>query len=59
MKPSSHEITKSEKKSRPGQIGEPVMVRLQPDQLAILDDWRRRQPDLPSRAEALRRRAGL
>jgi len=53
------EIVKSAKKKRAEQTGEPVLVRLQPDQLAILDDWRRKQPDLPTRAEALRRLAGL
>jgi hypothetical protein len=35
------------------------MVRLQPELAAPLDDWRRQQPDLPSRAEALRRLAEL
>jgi hypothetical protein len=32
--------------------GKPVMVRVQPQQL---DDWRRRQDDLPGRPEAIRR----
>jgi hypothetical protein len=27
----------------------------QPAELRIIDDWRRRQPDLPARAEAIRR----
>ena len=31
------------------------MVRLQPDLAAPLDAWRRKQADLPSRAEAIRR----
>jgi hypothetical protein len=31
------------------------MVRLQPELSAPLDDWRRKQADLPSRAEAIRR----
>lgn len=31
------------------------MVRLQPELAAPLDDWRRQQQDLPSRAEAIRR----
>jgi hypothetical protein len=31
------------------------MVRLQPELATPLDDWRRKQPDLPSRAEAIRR----
>jgi TPR repeat protein len=32
-----------------------VMVRLQPELAAPLDDWRRKQADLPSRAECIRR----
>lgn len=35
------------------------MVRLQPDNLAALDAWRKGQSDLPSRPEALRRLAEL
>lgn len=31
------------------------MVRLQPELAAPLDEWRRQQQDLPSRAEAIRR----
>jgi len=34
-----------------------VGARLQPELLKQLDDWRRAQPDLPSRPEALRRLA--
>lgn len=34
-----------------------VSTRLQPELLKRLDDWRRAQPDLPSRPEALRRLA--
>jgi hypothetical protein len=33
----------------------PVMVRLSPDQVKSLDDWRRQQQDLPGRPEAIRR----
>jgi hypothetical protein len=33
----------------------PVMVRLSPDQVTRLDDWRRAQSDLPGRPEAIRR----
>ena len=33
----------------------PIMVRLSPDQVRAVDDWRQRQEDLPSRAEAIRR----
>jgi hypothetical protein len=37
-------------------IGKPIMVRLQPDQLAILDKWISRQADpKPSRPEAIRK----
>lgn len=31
------------------------MVRLQPELVVPLDEWRRQQQDLPSRAEAIRR----
>jgi hypothetical protein len=58
MHPSSHETMQPPKKkikSRPPATGTPVQVRLQAEQLAALDDWRREQPDLPGRAEALRR----
>jgi hypothetical protein len=30
-------------------------MRVAPEWLAIIDDWRRQQPDIPSRAEAIRR----
>lgn len=33
----------------------PVMVRLAPDQVKAIDDWRRKQEDLPGRPEAIRR----
>jgi len=42
---------------RPGQSGTFVGTRLQPEMLKLIDDWRREQPDLPSRPEALRRLA--
>ncbi len=42
---------------RPKQTGLLVATRLQPELLKRLDDWRREQPDLPSRPEALRRLA--
>jgi hypothetical protein len=51
MSKSSREITKS----RAPETGAPVLVRFQADPLAELDDWRRKQIDLPSRAEAIRR----
>jgi hypothetical protein len=31
------------------------MVRIQPDMAKALDDWRRKQEDLPGRPEAIRR----
>jgi hypothetical protein len=39
----------------PTGIGAPVQVRLQPDLMKQLDAWRGRDPDLPSRPEAIRR----
>lgn len=39
------------------QTGYMVATRIQPELLKRLDDWRRKQPDLPSRPEALRRLA--
>ncbi|MFZ0494411.1 MAG: hypothetical protein WBE80_10185 [Methylocella sp.] len=32
-----------------------LMIRATPDMIARLDDWRRVQPDIPGRAEAVRR----
>ncbi|HEY0414302.1 MAG TPA: hypothetical protein VGD66_14295 [Allosphingosinicella sp.] len=48
---------KNPRKLRPGQSGTFVGTRLQPALLAEIDAWRRAQPDLPSRPEALRRLA--
>jgi hypothetical protein len=45
------------RKKRPGQPGEMISTRMQPELLKKLDAWRREQPDLPSRPEALRRLA--
>lgn len=47
----------SARKKRPPQTGEMVATRIQPDLLKRIDAWRRGQPDLPSRPEALRRLA--
>ena len=47
----------SARKKRAPQTGEMVATRLQPELLAAIDAWRREQPDLPSRPEALRRLA--
>ena len=32
-----------------------LMVRVQPEMAKLLDDWRRKQEDLPGRPEAIRR----
>lgn len=45
------------KKSRPPETGLQINVRLQAADLAALDAWRKDQPDLPTRPEALRRLA--
>jgi hypothetical protein len=34
---------------------ERFQMRVSPSFLKMIDDWRRKQPDLPSRAEAIRR----
>jgi len=39
--------------------GTTVGVRCQDAMLADIDDWRRKQPDLPTRATAIRRLAEL
>lgn len=33
----------------------PYQMRVTAEWLAIIDEWRRQQPDIPSRAEAIRR----
>lgn len=53
MAKSTNDTTKPRK--RPAQSGTPVMVRLQPDQIQRLDNWRKGQAELPSRPEAIRR----
>jgi hypothetical protein len=50
----AHDITKS-RKPRATATGAPVLVRVQPDMAKQLDDWRRKQDDLPGRPEAIRR----
>jgi hypothetical protein len=40
---------------KPTGVGTPIQVRLQPSGLAAVDAWRKKQPDLPSRPEAIRR----
>jgi hypothetical protein len=52
--------TKTPKK-RPDKVGDLVGVRVQDDLAKAIDDWRRKQEDLPGRPEAIRRlvEAGL
>jgi hypothetical protein len=46
----------SKKRGRPATgTNEAIGVRMSPPQLAAVDAWRRKQPDLPSRPEAIRR----
>lgn len=33
----------------------PVPIRLTAEQIVAVDEWRRHEPDLPSRSEAIRR----
>jgi hypothetical protein len=54
MSPSSRDNMRTPKK-RAAAAGELVGVRIQPDMAKLLDDWRRRQDDLPGRPEAIRR----
>ena len=42
-------------KKRAAVTGDLVGVRVQPDMAKLLDDWRRKQEDLPGRPEAIRR----
>jgi hypothetical protein len=42
-------------KKRAAVTGDLIGVRVQPDMAKQLDDWRRRQDDLPNRPEAIRR----
>jgi hypothetical protein len=54
MNKSTRVNTKTPKK-RPDATGELVGVRLQPNVAKQLDDWRRKQEDLPGRPESIRR----
>jgi hypothetical protein len=54
MSKSTRDTTEA-RKQRPATTGDPVMVRVQPDMAKQLDDWRRKQDDLPGRPEAIRR----
>lgn len=33
----------------------PLQARIAPEWLSIVDNWRHQQPDIPARAEAIRR----
>lgn len=46
---------KNSKRGRPPVESEAVTVRMTVDALHTLDDWRRKQEDLPGRPEAIRR----
>ena len=49
-------MSTKKKRGRPATgVGTPVHVRFHDDLLNKLDNFRRREPDLPSRSEAIRR----
>lgn len=54
MAKSTRVNTKTPKKRAPVK-GDLVGVRIQPEMAKELDDWRRKQDDLPGRPEAIRR----
>ena len=54
MKNSSRDNIKTPKKRTPA-TGDLIGVRVQPGMAKALDDWRRKQDDLPGRPEAVRR----
>jgi hypothetical protein len=45
----------AKRKGRPPVDSEAVTVRMLIDFIQAIDDWRREQPDLPGRPEAIRR----
>jgi hypothetical protein len=53
MAQSSRGTKKSRGRPKTG-IGTQIGMRWQQLELVKIDDWRRRQPDLPSRTEAIR-----
>jgi hypothetical protein len=52
---STIDSAKKSKRGRPPVDTEAVNVRLAVTSLQIIDDWRRKQDDLPGRPEAIRR----
>lgn len=57
MKPMTKQETLQPKKRgpKPTGIGTPIQVRLQPETLAAVDEWRKNQAELPSRPGAIRK----
>lgn len=53
----THAISTPSRRGSPDGQAVPVNVRLAADAVAALDEWRRAQPDIPTRPEALRRLA--
>lgn len=53
--PDTSGVNRKTGKPRPSQRGELVGTRFQPDLLKQIDEWRREQPDPPTRPEAIRR----
>ena len=47
--------TEKKKMGRPPTDSEPVMIRMQPNMIAAVDEYRRSLEDLPTRPEAIRR----
>lgn len=47
--------TEKKKMGRPPTDSEPVMIRMQPDMIAAIDEYRRTLEDLPTRPEVIRR----
>jgi hypothetical protein len=59
MKQVKSRVNVKTPKKRATVTGDLVGVRIQPDLAKQIDDWRRKQEDLPGRPEAIRRLAEL
>jgi hypothetical protein len=55
MKSSISVAKKSRGRPKTTGIGTPIGLRWHEPELAAIDEWRRNQPDLPTRPEAIRR----
>jgi hypothetical protein len=56
MKSAKVSVTKKAKIGRPRTgVGKQIGTRWHPPVLVAIDNWRRAQPDVPSRTEAIRR----